>query len=55
MSTAPSHTHPADRDINAALNEAAQMLDIINTPENELSDTQRRWVSSTWPIILPTT
>ena len=46
MSTAPSHTHPADRDINAALNEAAQMLDIINTPENELSDTQRRWVSS---------
>ena len=46
MSTAPSNTHPADRDINAALNEAAQMLDIINTPENELSDTQRRWVSS---------
>ena len=46
MSTALSNTHPADRDINAALNEAAQMLDIINTPENELSDTQRRWVSS---------
>ena len=46
MSTASSHPHPADRDIDAALNEAAQMLDIINTPENELSDTQRRWVSS---------
>ena len=28
MSTALSNTHPADRDINAALNEAAQMLDI---------------------------
>ena len=37
---------PASRNINEAFQEASRMLDIINTPESELNDEQRRWVSA---------
>ncbi len=55
MSTAPSHTHPADRDINAALNEAAQCWISSTRRKTNSATRSAAGCRPTWRIILPTT
>jgi putrescine aminotransferase len=38
---------PSDRNVDIACQEAQRMVDLISTPESEMSDQDRRWVAQT--------
>jgi len=40
-------TKPSDRNVDLACQEAQRMVDLISTPESEISDQDRRWVAQT--------
>ena len=47
----PTNTPPCSRDIDIALSEAKKMVELIKTPEPEVTDSDRRWVAeSTYRI-----
>ncbi len=45
--TATTTTSPGSRDIGHALVETRRMIDLISTPEKDISDQDRRWVAET--------
>ena len=44
--TAPTST-PSERNVDLAFAEAKRMIDLISTPESDISDQDRRWVAET--------
>ena len=45
MTKALTENAPCDRNNNLALNEAKKMVDLIRTPESEVTDAERHWVA----------
>ena len=45
--TATTSTIPSERNVDLAFAEAKRMIDLISTPESDISDQDRRWVAET--------